>query len=199
MKIKLCVLLVMLTFVFSEMRAGKNDGVVESIRLYKSLSEALVAPDQVMQLSLRGERFKVFPAQIFQFKNLRYLDLSKDKLDSIPDEILELKYLKILKLAKNNFTSFPPVLYKMGNIEFLVISDNKIAYVSPQIKHMLGLESLDLYRNNVSEIPSELGKIKGFKTLDLRGISMNKNQQAEIRKKLKGVKVYMGPTCNCNM
>jgi Leucine-rich repeat (LRR) protein len=199
MKIKFCLLFLALSFVFSIAEGAKGEGLVDSVPLFKDIAEGLVSPEKVFQLSLRGSKLKDFPMEVFQFKNLEYLDLSKNKLDSVPDQILSMKHLKVLKLAKNKFTSFPPVLYKMAGIKLLVISDNEIAYISPQIKNMLGLESLDLYRNNVSEIPSELGEIEGFKTLDLRGISMNKNQQAEIRERLNGVKIYMGPTCNCNM
>ena len=55
---------------------------------YTDLREALTEPDNVIKLSLRKKKYKSFPKEIYQFKNLQYLDLSKNDLKELPDSIV---------------------------------------------------------------------------------------------------------------
>src|SRR5947207_1790037 len=63
--------------------------------IFNDLNEALQNPDRVYRLSLHGKKLKVFPNEIFKFKNLQELDLSKNRIDSVPEGIGTLTNRKI--------------------------------------------------------------------------------------------------------
>lgn len=188
----------LLALVFSTTLEAKNVGLVDSIPLFRGVSEIINAPEKVLQLSLKKKKLKEIPTEVWACVNLQYLDLSKNKLKELPIRIKELKKLKVLKLSKNDFDSFPSVLYELNNLQILVISDNEIAYISPAIKEMKSLIHLDFYRNNIYEIPEEMATLSQLEVLDLRGISLNYERQAAIKELLQGVKVYFSAPCNCN-
>ena len=55
---------------------------LDSIPKIESLAEALQNPDGVIKLSLRKQKIKSFTSELFKFKNLQYLDLSKNSIKS---------------------------------------------------------------------------------------------------------------------
>ena len=80
--------------------------------VFKSIDEAQsVAADSVYRLDLSRKRLKEIPKAIYQFKNLRELNLSKNKLRDIPEKFV-FRDLRILDLSKNKFKTFPTVICK---------------------------------------------------------------------------------------
>ena len=64
-----------------------------------TLEEALKHPEQVVKLVLRKKKLKTFPAEILQFTNLQYLDLSKNNIRELPADISK---LNAIASAHNN-------------------------------------------------------------------------------------------------
>jgi len=62
----------------------------DTMKTYTSLESALKNPEQVYRLKLQKQELKDFPKEIFLMKNLRQLDLSKNKIKVIPEEIGQL-------------------------------------------------------------------------------------------------------------
>ena len=191
--------LISLILLFSSLTGiSKGEFVNDSLRLYESLSEALVDSPAVKQLSLRRSKLNAFPLEVLRLSNLEYLDLSKNKLDSLPAELSQLKHLKVLILSKNQFSTLPSVVYELKNLEVLLLGNNEFTYISPDIGNLVRLKHLDFWSTNVFELPAEISRLQSLEVLDLRGISLNRDQQAEIVSLLPSAKIFFSPPCNCN-
>ena len=74
---------------------------LEEVYTFTSLTEAMAKPDSVIKLSLKHKKYKAIPKEIFLFKNLQSLDLSKNKIEEIDEEISSLTQLQELNVAGN--------------------------------------------------------------------------------------------------
>ena len=74
------------TIVFSQI--SLLDSLTINNKEYNNLNEALLNPEKVIVLNLRRSKLTKFPSEIFLFKNLQFLDLSKNKI---------LKYVTFIK------------------------------------------------------------------------------------------------------
>ena len=54
--------------------------------------------------------FRTFPEEVLNLKDLRYLDISNNKLEIIPTNINALHFLETLNVSKNNITELPQEL-----------------------------------------------------------------------------------------
>src|SRR4051812_5836167 len=107
-KIKAQVLLLVLCCFSGLAHAQLLDSLsLDTTTAFTSLEEALKQPENVIKLSLRRKKLKVFPPEIFKFPNLQYLDLSKNDIEELPSEIGNLKNLQTLIMSKNELTTVP--------------------------------------------------------------------------------------------
>ena len=189
---------IMFFFALISFSNANDDGLLDSIPLFDDLQVAISKSNKVVQLSLKKNKYTTIPEEIWEMRNLEYLDLSKNKIDSISSRIKELTKLRVLKLSKNKISSLPSAIYELKNLEILIIGDNEIAYISPFIEKLNKLKYLDLYRNNVYELPNKMSNMTSLESLDLRGISLSVNRQDAILELLPSVKVYFSPPCNCS-
>jgi Leucine-rich repeat (LRR) protein len=166
---------------------------------YTDLNEALKNPDKVVKLTLKKMHYKAFPAEIWKFPNLQYLDLSKNQITELPDTLGQLKNLQVLHLSKNKIEALPRELGDLQNLVILDINNNELTMLPPQIGKLKKLEYLDLWNNSISIFPDELKDISGnLKVLDLRVILINYDAQDRIRKMLPKTTIYMDAPCHCN-
>ena len=71
----------------------QNKVLLDSMQLeeaysYIDLEEALKHPEMVVRLELRKKKLKEFPKEIFMFKNLQYLDVSKNQIKELQKHTL---------------------------------------------------------------------------------------------------------------
>ena len=166
---------------------------------YTDLTEALKNPEKVTKLTLRKMHLKAFPAEIWKFPNLQYLDLSKNQITEFPDSLGQLKYLQVLHLSKNKIEALPRELGDLQNLVILDINNNELTMLPPQIGKLKKLQYLDLWNNSISTFPEELKDISGnLKVLDLRVILINYDAQDRIHKLLPKTTIYMDAPCHCN-
>lgn len=164
-----------------------------------SLEEAMKNPDAVIKLVLRREKLKVFPAVIFQFKNLQYLDLSKNDLKELPDSIGMLSNLQVLHLSKNKIEYLPKTIGELSNLQVLEVNQNELVELPMQIGNLKKLVYLDLWSNNIERFPDELHNLRGnLKTMDLRVILINDDVQQRLQQWLPNTKIYFSPNCRCS-
>jgi leucine-rich repeat protein SHOC2 len=191
-------MLIVFSFLSNGIKAQQLDSItLDTLQGYTSIQEALKEPDKVVKLVLRKNKLKVFPPEIFKFKNLQYLDLSKNSIKEIPAEIDTLKNLQVLMLSKNNLESLPKEIGSLINLRILNVNQNEIAELPPQIGDLENLEVLDLWDNNISDFPSQISYLKKLKMVDLRAILIDEEAQQHIQSLVPGTKIFFSPSCKC--
>lgn len=165
--------------------------------LFTSLEEALVVhPDSVYRLDLSRNQLKAVPVEIMQFKNLREIDLSKNKLTDLPENFV-FKNLAVVNLTKNKFEVFPTALCKNTGLTQLLMGKNKISELPECIGNLSELVILDVWFNTVSVIPASIVNLKKLRSFDLRGMNYSDEFQQEWREKLPWVKLEFDVGCDC--
>lgn len=166
---------------------------------YTDLATALQNPEKVVKLTLRKQKYESFPAELWKFPNLQYLDLSKNKITEVPDSISFFSNLQVLHLSKNAIEFLPREIGDLSNLMILDINQNELTSIPPQIGKLKKLKYLDLWSNNISIFPEELEELSAtLMVLDLRVILINADQQEKIRAMLPKTTIYMSPPCKCD-
>lgn len=172
---------------------------LDTMTAFTDLASALEHPEKVVKLVLRKEKFTAFPAELWKFPNLQYLDLSKNKLTEVPDSINFFSNLQVLHLSKNNIEFLPREIGDLSNLMILDINQNELTSLPPQIGKLKKLRYLDLWSNNLSIFPDELKELsETLMVLDLRVILINAETQDRIRLLLPKTIIYMSPPCKCD-
>jgi len=192
-------LLFLLVLFYASAFAQENDLplVSDTAYIYRSISAALQNPDHVYRLNLSKTKLKIFPPDIFKFKNLRELDLSHNKIDSLPAAIGTLTQLERLNLSSNNISQLPDEIGKLTALTYLGLNRNVIESLPATIGDLENLETLELWDNELETIPDEITKCKKLKVLELRGILFSDDEHMRLDTLLPDVKVYLSPSCNC--
>lgn len=172
---------------------------LEEVYTYMDLKEALAHPEMVIRLELKKQKLKTFPKEIFQFKNLQYLDLSKNQIKELPDSLYLLTKLQCLVVAHNKLGTFPKDIGKCKNIFYLNANNNDISLLPPQIGDMEKLRTLDLWSNELADFPETLSNLKQLGTLDLRVIMISDENIKLLKKWLPNTTIHYSPPCNCKL
>lgn len=170
---------------------------LDTLKAYTNLEEALKTPEKVIKLVLRRDKYKKFPTEIFQFKNLQYLDLNRNNIKEIPAQIGTLKDLQYFSISKNGLEQLPPQIGDLTNLYYLNASQNELSELPPEIGKLVNLRNLDLWDNNIDVLPDEIRKCYKLKILDLRAIMISDAKQDVIRSQLRHTKIFFSPYCNC--
>lgn len=128
MKFSLCFLLVLFGF-----SSKAQDGAMEGIDAYfmepgyyDDFDLAKQNPDSVLylDLSLQSPKLKQIPEAVYEFKNLKYLELAYNQIGSVPDNIAQLKNLEMLGLNGNKYlTSVSKKIGELETLQILQVSD----------------------------------------------------------------------------
>jgi Leucine-rich repeat (LRR) protein len=190
--------LIVFVFIFSKTKAQLLDSLtLDTIKAYTTIEDALKNPDDVIKLVLRKQKLKTFPIEILQFKNLQYLDISKNSIAELPDSIYKLSQLQYFICSKTGLTRLPKEIGELIHLKYLNCNQNDLYSLPPQIGKLTKLEILDLWSNNLEDFPSTLSELKALKIFDLRNILMSDELQSNITQMLPKTKVYMSPSCKC--
>src|SRR5690606_8005656 len=93
-------------------------------------------------------------------KNLKILNLMRNRFTDIVDEILLCKSLVVLDMSYNEISYMPDhVCIKLNKMMYLNLYSNNITAISEEIQHMKNLRELNLGKNKLPRIPSEFGKL----------------------------------------
>ncbi len=167
------------------------------LKMYTSIEEALLNPDSVRYLSLKHKKLKVVPQEVFLFKNLEILDVSKNKLVELPEEVEKLVKLRELSVSNNNLTTLPIQIGKLVQLKKIIAYQNNIALLPTTISNLVNLELLDLWSNEIEAFPEEIKALKQLKFVDLRGIMLTDEQKSAIKLLLPNADVEFSMGCNC--
>lgn len=167
-------------------------------KIYKGLESIQnVSPDSVYRLDLSKSKLEEIPSIIFSFKNLQELDLSKNKLSHLKG-IEVFKDLRILNLTKNKFETFPLEICQATSIRNLFLGKNNIKVIPSCIGQLQSLIVLDMWYNPIDDLPEELTQLRNLRSLDLSGLNFSQSFQKEWNEKLPWVKIEFEAACDCN-
>lgn len=129
----------------------KIDKAFIKAHTYKNLAKALKNPDKVYGLDLHAKRLRVFPREIFKFKNLVSLDLRDNEIKMIPESIGNLKNLKDLSMFTNKLTKVPGSIGKLKQLKVLDLGNNPLETLPPEIAQLTELKKLYLQSTRLSK------------------------------------------------
>jgi hypothetical protein len=103
-------------------------------------------------------------------------------IDQIPEEVFLFKNLKILKITKSNLSSIPEGIAALKNLECLILSDNQFKTVPSVIGKLPRLKELDLTSNKITEISKDALSL--FKNLSVLFISRNPLDEDQLAEEI---------------
>jgi Leucine-rich repeat (LRR) protein len=151
-------------------------------RIFTSISQALMQPDSVFRLKLRRKGYKQIPPEVFNFKNLRELDLIGNKIERIPNEISSLPELEILRLGSNQIE---------------VIGKEIVQALPFEIGELNNLEFLQIWGNDITLLPESIQNLNKLKYLDMRAILLTDSEREDVLEQLPQTEIFISPGCNC--
>lgn len=169
----------------------------DTARVFTTLEEALINPDQVIKLSLKRKRLKEIPQAVYQFPNLTWLDISKNQLKVLPSEIAKLQKLEYLNVSNNNLDQLPDDIVNLVNLKRLIANQNNLTGLPAQLGNCEKLQFLDLWSNNIEDLPESLSKCQDLKVIDMRVIMTSDSRQREMQQKIPQARILFSPGCNC--
>lgn len=170
---------------------------LDTLKAFTSMDLALNEPGNVVKLVLRKKKLKEIPVEIYQFKNLQYLDLGKNNIKVLPPAIGDLQSLQVLILSKNKIEVLPKEISALKNLRVLNVNQNELTSIPPQIGDLDNLEFLDLWSNNINEFPEQLVNLDKLKVMDLRVIIIDDEVQHHLQSLLPQTKIHFSPGCKC--
>lgn len=173
------------------------NGFGQTSRLFTSLEEASsVSPDSVFRLDLSKSKLKEIPSAVLQFKNLRELNLEKNKISQLPSDFF-FEHLEILNLTKNEIQVFPEVICQNTSLKQLLMGKNNMDVIPDCIGELQNLIILDVWFNPITDLPMALTELKNLKALDLRGMNFSSDFQKKWAELLPWVKIEFDLGCDC--
>ena len=163
----------------------------------------------IKKLVIYGNYIDNIPKDLLQIPSLDYLDVSEQKVEGISfDELDSVSNIKYLDVSKNRVIQLPKKLYyfkklehlnlnKTGlevidssfctieNLEILIISNNAIETLPMCLTELEKLKILDISNNSFKEFPEVLYNMSGLLKLDLRGSLKNLDAVDKMRVGLK--------------
>ena len=161
---------VLLYFLNSEITQAINE---QFFALFKAKTENTVTENQVNQLSDNEmDNTKVYQSVEEVSSNLAEvirLDLSGKKLSEIPTEVFQMKNLQFLNLSNNTITVIPDDIQNLGQLQELLLGNNQISKVSSKLDELAFLQKLDLSNNHLNTLPDVMSNLAKLDELDLSG------------------------------
>ena len=166
-------------------------------RVFTSISQALMQPDSVFRLKLRRKGYKQIPPEVFNFKNLRELDLIGNKIERIPNEISSLQQLEILRLGSNQIEVIGKEIIGLNKLRYLDLGKNKIQALPFEIGELNDLEFLQIWGNDITLLPESIQNLNKLKYLDMRAILLTDSEREDVLEQLPQTEIFISPGCNC--
>lgn len=169
----------------------------DTAKIFTSLEEALKDPESVYKLQLRKLPNHLFPEEICNFSNLRWLDVSKNKLREIPASIGKLTELEYFNASRNKLTSVPYTIGFLKKLRILILNQNEIVALPKEVGNLENLENLDLWSNELDQFPASMSQLKNLKRVDMRVININDPAQQALKSLLPQAQFFFSGGCNC--
>ncbi len=139
--------------------------------------------------------FKSIEAAKASGEKVEWLDLSKQKLEYLPKELFDFKDLKRLNLYRNRLSGDLDSLSLLTELRYLNIASNNVSSLSAKLS-CLDLDTLIMWDNPFYEFDTALSAWD-LEYLDLRAVQMTRQEQAAIRSLFPKARLRLDHPCNC--
>ncbi len=139
-------------------------------KTYTSLEDAIANPEQVEVLILNDIGLTSFPSQVYEFKNLSYLELSNNNIITIPDSIGLLSKLFYLDLSGNKINKIPDNFSKLTKLRSFYLDYGTATNLGQDFKILSDLPLLSVLgisSTNLRSLPATIGLLKNIKHFEL--------------------------------
>ena len=126
-------------------------------------------------LKLTNCKIELLTNSIFNYTNLKFLDLSFNKILRIPNAISRLVDLNTFYICNNSLTKVNKNLSYLTNLRSINFLGNEIEKIPKSISSLTNLQLISFSNNNIKYIPEFL-----FHLPSLKSISLNKNKIQSI-------------------
>lgn len=123
-------------------------------------------PLSVTHFFYGGRGWTEIPGGFNIYRNLQFLDLSRNRLKSIPPEFADLPHLKYLNLSSNQIQLLPEQFSRLESLEKLSLRENALRNPGSSLCGLRNLQELDLANNQMEKFP-EVNCLENLKKLDL--------------------------------
>lgn len=139
-------------------------------KIYRSLSDALNEPLNVINLSLCYNDLRTLTSRISELKNLERLDLYSNRLESLPEEISTLTNLQVINLGANPMLDWEDTFLKLAalpNLISLHIPDNNLSEVRAELVLLENLNEINLDGNEIIAYPGVLEYLEKLQVIQI--------------------------------
>ena len=167
-------------------------------RLYRSIEETSLNPDSVTRIRLKGKKLKRIPPEVYGFKNLRELDLRKNRITSLNDSLALIEKLEVLRLSRNQIHFLDNSINKLKNLKYLDLGMNPLKSMPNALINLHNLEFLEIWGTEITSFPNHAGEENmNLKWLDMRNILLTQSEKEEIKNLFPKAIIYFSEGCNC--
>lgn len=118
-------------------------------------------------LDLSNQKLRFITVDLISLKNLEHLILDNNYLTKISDDLCSLS-LENLSLKKNLIRNFPEKWGELGNrLLFLDLQHNEIDKLEPNLRELISLKVLKINNNAFTSICRELGSLEKLVLFDI--------------------------------
>lgn len=144
----------------------------------EDLKSLLVKKDEIYALNLSDSNINELPEELFQFKNLQYLNLStnrfKDK-EKLFDDLAKLPNLIILELNRCYLRALPDNINKLKGLQMLSLSFNDFRVINESLGELTSLKYLNLGSNGkLRDLPKSIGNLRCLQMLNVSPNGLNR-------------------------
>jgi len=175
------------------------DETLQHAKLYTSIEEALLEPENVYRLKLKKcKKCDSLPQALFQLKNLRELNVSRLKIKQLNESIALLSQLEYLNISQNKLTKLPASIGNLLELKVLIINRNKIEELPESIANLKQLTQIDAWDNPIYVLPASISKLaETLQVIDLRQVPLKESELQEMEYLLPKTTIKYTSICEC--
>lgn len=168
-------------------------------KVYTSLEEALVEPQNVYRLKLtKLAQRDSLPEELFQLTELRELTIKGCRLCIVNQKISLLTHLQYLNLDHNKLVRLPESIGMLQDLRTLVVSRNLLETFPDAIAKLKNLVTIDAWDNPLYVLPESISQLENtLQTLDLRQIPITKSEYEAMERLLPKTQILFTDICEC--
>jgi len=137
--------------------------------------QELVLLARVRSILAQANKLTIMPSIGLTFKNLEFLNLSRNELTNIDDiHFREMTFLKKLDLSRNKLVTLPNDIIKLPQLTILYVQNNKLNKFPDNMRELRSLNTIDASVNDFVSIGDQLENIPNLEDLNLKDCKLLK-------------------------